>query len=315
MSPVAPGLHGLLVVDKPGRAAGDEPAGRLPTSHDVVQWVRRWSGQRRIGHTGTLDPMASGVLVLCLGQATRLVEYYQGHDKQYLAEVRLGAATDSYDATGQVTRTAPVPTLDRAEIEEALAPLHGEIVQTPPIFSALKQGGESAHYKARRGEAVVLAPRYVTIHLLDLLAWTPPDRLTLRIRCSAGGYVRSLAHDLGAALGTAAHLAALRREAAGPFTLQQAHSTERVAEVAEAGNLAELLLPTGWGLELPAVTLDAESVQRLGHGQQVRLAAAAPAGALAVGYGDSGEFTGILRCLEAGPDNTLWKAEKWFAHE
>ncbi len=318
----APDLHGLLVLDKPGRAAGSDAAAaeRLPTSHDVVQWVRRWSGQRRIGHTGTLDPMASGVLVLCLGRATRLVEYYQGHDKRYLAEVRLGAATDTYDATGQVMETAPVPALDSAAIEAALAPLRGDIMQTPPAYSALKQGGESAHYKARRGEAVALAPRPVTIFRLDLLAWTPPDRIALRVRCSAGGYMRSLAHDLGAALGTAAHLAALRREAAGPFTLEHAHTPERAAEAAAAGELAGLLLPAGWGLDLPAVTLDAESMQRLGHGQQVWLAAPGTpetlrAGSLAQGYSGSGGLAGILRCLQATPDSALWKAEKWFAHE
>ena len=313
--------HGLLVVDKPGLDTPGQDAARLLTSHDVVQRVRRWSGQRRIGHTGTLDPLASGVLILCLGQATRLVEYYQGHAKSYVAEVALGAATDTYDAVGQVVSQAPVPPLDEATIEAALHVWRGDIQQTPPVYSALKQEGEALYAKARRGETVEVAARPVTIHRLELVAWGPPDRLTLRVVCSAGTYVRSLAHDLGHTLGTVAHLARLRREAAGQFTLADNHPLPAVEAAAEAGRLAELLLPLGAGLELPRLLVDEETARRLGFGQQVAIATPVALGddALAAVYtaapnGGGATLAGIVRRLGLTDDGAqLWKAEKWFA--
>ncbi len=317
--------HGLLVVDKPGLdTLGQDPA-RLLTSHDVVQRVRRWSGQRRIGHTGTLDPFASGVLVLCLGQATRLVEYYQGHAKTYVAEVALGAATDTYDAVGQIVEQAPVPPLDAAAITAALDLWRGDIWQTPPAYSALKQDGEALYAKARRGEVVEVAARPVTIHRLELLAWSPPDRFTLRVVCSAGTYVRSLAYDLGHTLGTVGHLAQLRREAAGPFALADSHTLAAIEAAAHSDGLAAQLLPLGAGLALPRLPVDAETARRLGHGQLVTCATplegalggdglaaaiAAPDGARA----QAATLAGIVRCLNpSDATERLWKAEKWFA--
>ncbi len=317
-------LSGLLIVDKPGLPFDWQTAGRdlneydLPTSHDVVQQVRRASRQRRIGHTGTLDPMASGVLVLCLGQATRLVEYYQGHPKQYLAEITLGTATDTYDALGEVTERGPVPPLTAAMIDDALAGFRGEIDQRPPIYSALKQGGESLHRKARRGETVEIEARRITIHDLTLVDWMEPNRLRVQVRGSAGTYVRSLAHDLGQALGVCAHLSGLRREAAGPFTLADAHTLDTITAAGQA--LDEMLLPPGWGLTLPELMLDGTAMQRLGFGQKVWLqdgAIAPVAGSLARAVDEQGTFAGIVRCLEAGTDAApggLWKAEKWFAN-
>ena len=199
-------FHGLLIVDKPGLPfhlpgnPGDivqlqsPHSNRLPTSHDIVQRVRRLSGQRRIGHTGTLDPFASGVLVLCLGQATRLVEYYQGHDKQYLAEVVLGTATDTYDSTGAVTAQSSVPNLPTALIEQALDNFRGSIMQTPPAYSALKQDGESLHAKARRGEEIALVARPITFYAIRLLSFRPPNRLWIEVHSSSGAYIRSLAN-------------------------------------------------------------------------------------------------------------------------
>lgn len=319
MTPRNSPYHGLLIVDKPGLDTADGDP-RLPTSHDIVQMVRRWSGQRRIGHTGTLDPMASGVLVLCLGLATRLVEYYQGQPKRYLADVILGQATDTYDVTGQVTETAPVPPLNEEQIEAALESFRGEILQRPPAFSAIKQGGESVHRRARRGETVELAPRPVTIYRLELLAFEPPDRLRLQVACSAGTYIRSLAHDLGRALGTVAHLTRLRREAVGPFTLASAHPLEAIQTAAEEGRFAQLLLPLGEGLAMPTLPLDAEATRRLGHGQQVLLPASDtlelnPDAPLARAVDPTGVFVGIVRCLGPAHDGRLWrwKAEKWFA--
>ena len=323
MATPEPALHGLLIVDKPGLPAA-------PTSHDVVQMVRRWSRQRRIGHTGTLDPMASGVLVLCLGTATRLAEYYQGHAKEYYAEIELGAATDTYDAMGAVVDRRPVPDLDERRIQEEMQRFRGPILQRPPVYSALKLDGESLHRRARRGEQVEPAPRPVTIHRLDLIAFTPPDRLQIRLHCSAGTYVRSLAHDLGLALGTCAHLALLRREGAGVFALAGAHSLHHVHAAAEAGTLAALMLPLGAGLDLPKVHLPPEVARRLGYGQMVTLPSSSPvdcpawtSDALVQGMDDDGRLLGILRCVggEAGSDpqaaqpedepELLWKAEKW----
>lgn len=325
-------LHGLLVVDKPGLPLAhastpqhEQTTPWLPTSHDIVQKVRRWSRERRIGHTGTLDPLASGVMVLCLGQATRLVEYYQGHPKQYYAEILLGAATDSYDALGAVTMTAPVPPVKRAQLETVLQQFRGSVLQLPPVYSALKQGGESAHRKARRGETVTMTPRPVTFYQLDLLTFDPPDRLALRLVCSAGTYVRSLAHDLGRALGTYGHLVGLRREAAGPFGLSMAHEMAVFEAAAQADQFATLLLPPGFGLALPKVELDETAVQRLGFGQQLTLTAAAEVPAeqtLAQAYDAQGQLRGIIRRVDPPPQHlqvagpqAVWKAEKWFVQD
>ena len=317
-------INGILVVDKPGRTGAVVDPRALPTSHDVVQRVRRATGQRRIGHTGTLDPMADGVLVLCLGQATRLVEYYQGHDKVYHAGITLGTATDTLDALGQVTDEQPVPALDRAAVETALAQFRGPIDQVPPLFSALKRDGESLHRKARRGESVTLEARPVVIHELTLVDWMPPARLEIRLRCSAGTYVRSLARDLGPALGTVAHLDALRREAAGPFTLADAHALAAIEETAARGEIAAMLLPTGARLGLPVLRLDPATATRIGHGQQVALDAVPnssmsddPAwseGGLAAAHDDGGDFLGVMRCLHRQDEGRwVWKAEKWLA--
>ncbi len=311
-------FNGLLIVDKPGRF-DDERNGRgdFLTSHDVVQRARRWSGQRRIGHTGTLDPMASGVLVLCLGQATRLVEYYQGHDKTYRAEVVLGRATDSYDAMGETVAESAVPPLDAAQIERSLDQFRGPIQQIPPIFSAIKREGESVHRKARRGETVELAPRPVAIHELTLLEFLPQPqpRVHLRIVCSAGTYIRSLAHDLGQALGTHAFLDALRREQAGAFNLNAAHRMASIERAAADERLGELLLPPGCGLELPTLRLEDEAALHLSQGKRVALTQPPSEGVLdpdnplAQAVGDNDKFLGVARYL--GDDT--WKAEKWFS--
>ena len=174
-------MNGLLVVDKPG--ANDAPADRLWTSHDVVQRVRRLSGERRIGHTGTLDPMASGVLVLCLGPSTRLVEYLQGHPKRYLAEIHFGAATDTYDATGAIVEQKPVPDLQSEDVARVLEDFRGEQMQQPPAFSAIKQDGERLYRKARRGDKVEARPRPITVHELILVDWSAPDRLAWPWSC------------------------------------------------------------------------------------------------------------------------------------
>jgi len=331
-------LHGILLVDKPGRPSSqtyaDEPvSAELPTSHDIVQRVRRWSRQRRIGHTGTLDPMASGLLVLCLGVATRLVEYYQGHDKTYEARVSLGRATDTYDAVGRTVTQAPVPSLTDADVEAALVDFRGQISQTPPVYSALKQGGESLHRKARRGEVVKVAPREVTFHEIKLLSFVSPATISLRIRCSAGAYVRSLAHALGQALGTAGHLSYLRRQEAGPFSVADASDLLAIEGAAAAVRLTELLLAPDAGLGMPRLTVSEEEQLRLGYGQKIfqsRAIAAHDAPTpnacgseggrrcgLAAAYDHRGRFLGIARAraVEGNGDGTVWKAEKWLAQQ
>ncbi len=331
-------LHGILLVDKPGRpisqAQAAEPvSAALPTSHDIVQFVRRWSRQKRIGHTGTLDPMASGLLVLCLGVATRLVEYYQGHDKTYEARVTLGRATDTYDALGRTVAQPPVPPLTDADVEAALVAFRGRVAQKPPVYSALKQGGESLHRKARRGEAVKVAPREVTFHEIELLSFRPPANISLRIRCSAGAYVRSLAYEMGQALGTAGHLSYLRRLEAGPFSAADSSGLSAIERAAGDGGLAELLLTPDAGLGLPRLTLSEEELTRLGYGQKVYLSSTvlvrdaplpSPCSSdgrrpdeLAAAYDRRGSFLGIARSQAAGGngDGTVWKAEKWLAQQ
>jgi tRNA pseudouridine55 synthase len=201
---------GILIIDK--------PAGL--TSHDVVNRVRRAMKIRQVGHTGTLDPMATGVLVVCLGQATRVSEYLLGHDKTYRAAIRLGVETNTYDADGEVVATHDVQ-VDHAEVEGALLQFVGEIQQVPPMYSAIKREGQKLYELARQGIAIEREARSVIVHSIELCSYQAPD-VAIEVCCSAGTYIRSIAHDLGAALGVGAHLIELRRTASGPFTIDQA---------------------------------------------------------------------------------------------
>jgi tRNA pseudouridine55 synthase len=201
---------GVLNIDKPGGM----------TSHDVVNRMRRLTGIRRIGHTGTLDPLATGVLLLCIGRATRLSEYLIGQNKRYEATIRLGQETNTYDAEGEIVAEMPV-TVDEEAIQAALSHYRGPISQVPPMFSAVKKDGQPLYKLARQGVEIDRPSREVTIYQLALLEWTPPD-LHLDITCSSGTYIRSLAHDLGQLLGCGGHIIALRRPAVGHFLIEQA---------------------------------------------------------------------------------------------
>jgi tRNA pseudouridine55 synthase len=249
----------------------DKPSGW--TSHDVVARLRRVTGVRRIGHAGALDPLATGVLVVCIGAATRLSDYFMSGDKHYRATVHLGIETDSWDAEGEVVARGDASAVTRERFGEALAGFVGEIEQTPPMYSALKRDGQPLYRLARRGEQVTLEPRPVTIHQAELTSWEHPVA-TIDIVCSKGTYVRSLAHDLGAVLGCGAHLAALRRLRSGRFAIGDAVALDaldannwRAALVApwealadrsrlivSAEQCGELLL--GRAVELPAVCED-----------------------------------------------------------
>ncbi len=225
--PTGPVRDAVLVVDK--------PAG--PTSHDVVAAVRRVVGHSRVGHTGTLDPAATGVLVLGLGRATKLVRFLQAGTKTYAARIRLGVATDTQDAAGVVVATADASHLDERTVCEALTRFQGEFSQIPPMVSAVKVDGERLHVKARRGEEVERAARRVRVDSLVLDAFTPGEiaEVSVLLTCSAGTYVRTIAHDVGAALGVGGSLASLRRIANGPFVVDEAHTLDEVVAVGQEG--------------------------------------------------------------------------------
>jgi len=252
-------FHGALLVDKPERV----------TSHDVVASVRRLARQRRCGHTGTLDPFATGLLVICLGKATRLARFASGASKSYLATVRFGFSTDTYDRTGEVTgaRTDSCP--GRVELESALGGFRGVQEQLPPLFSAKRIDGKRSHRLARAGVEVRPAPARVEVLELALVDFEPPRaRLTLSV--SSGTYVRSLAHDLGERLGCGAHLEELRRTRIGPFTVEEASTLETLSGLAFQRRLNESLLsPTELLRELPRVDVSADAVKLLVHGRDV----------------------------------------------
>jgi tRNA pseudouridine55 synthase len=234
--------------DEPDRAAVllvDKPVG--PTSHDVVQAVRRVSGQSRVGHTGTLDPAATGTLVLGLGRATKLVRFLQAGTKTYAARMVLGVETDSQDADGQVVARRAAGHVDERAFCEAMMAFQGDIVQVPPMVSAVKVDGERLHAKARRGEEVERASRAATVQALVLDAYERPvgsdhPEASFLVTCSAGTYVRTLAHDLGAALGVGGSLVALRRVANGPFTVDESHPLERIRAAGDDGSFDALLV-------------------------------------------------------------------------
>lgn len=248
-------LNGLILVDK----------GRGPTSHDVVNLVRRQLHIRRVGHLGTLDPSASGLLVVCLGQATRLVEFMGHFDKEYEAVVRLGMVTDTQDTTGKVLReTTPVAPTD-AQLDEVRKRFTGEIEQTPPMYSAVKIGGKRLYEIAREGRTVDRTPRRVTIHALELIDVTMP-RIRMRIRCSKGTYVRALCADIGDFLGCGGALEALRRLKVGPFRVEDASPIDHVTP----DRVASLLRPMDAGLSnLPVVLVRARSVGRVFTGAPI----------------------------------------------
>jgi tRNA pseudouridine55 synthase len=257
-------LDGVLVVAK--------PVG--PTSHDVVGLVRRLAATKRVGHGGTLDPFASGVLPVFVGKATRLVEYHLGDRKRYRATVCFGASSTTDDLEGALSPADGAPP-SRSAVDDALAAFRGPIEQRPPAYSAIKVAGRRAYAMARAGEAVELAPRSVTIHALDLVDW---DERTVAepvaivdVECSAGTYVRSLARDLGAAVGNAAYLGALTRTASGPFELAAAIDLDAVRAAAADGPaaVAALLLPIDAGLDLPSVSVPDAALVAIGRGQPI----------------------------------------------
>ena len=262
---LGPGLDGILVVAKP-------PG---PTSHDVVALVRRLAATKRVGHGGTLDPFAAGVLPIFLGKATRVVEYHMGDRKAYRATVCFGASSTTDDLEGELSPVGVAP--ERQAVEAALVAWTGTVRQRPPAYSAIKLEGRRAYAIARAGGTVEIAEREVTVHRLEMVSWddSDPSRpiAVLDVECSAGTYIRALARDLGTMLGGGAYLGALTRTASGPFVLGSASGLDDVRAAAAGGpeGLRSLLLPVDAGLEtFPSVVLGADEVAAIARGQFVR---------------------------------------------
>ncbi|MEP6899101.1 MAG: tRNA pseudouridine(55) synthase TruB [Rhodanobacter sp.] len=283
-------LHGIVLLDKPIGLS----------SNQALQSVRRLLRAAKGGHAGALDPLATGLLPLCFGEATKLAGSLLGSRKAYVAECRLGITTDSGDREGEILQQRPVPLLDDARIETALAKLRGRILQVPPMYSALKRDGERLYVKARRGESVEVPPREVDVHRLDLLS-RDDATLTLQVECGSGTYVRSLAVDLGEDLGCGAHLAGLRRLWVEPFLEPQMVTLEALQQAAEQGDEALLawLLPISAGLhDLPAIQLDEAQSMAISRGQQIPLPGAPNSGRFVAYAGDGA----LLALIELDPD-------------
>jgi tRNA pseudouridine55 synthase len=294
-------ISGVLVVDK--------PVGM--TSHDVVQAIRNGTGLRRAGHTGTLDPRASGVLVILVGPAVRLSEYVSASDKRYQAIIRLGSTTDTFDADGKFTRNDVPVNVTEAEFDAVLQTFIGEIEQTPPPYSAVKVQGRKAYEMARQGEEVELAPRKIQVHHLEVLEWAPPE-VVVDVHCSSGTYVRSLANDLGEKLGTGAYLVGLRRTKSGRFSLRDATPLRKLQEAFHAGNWYQFLIPAAEALaDWPAVELSPDEVEGVRHGHRVKAEADSKPG-MVRGVSTQGELVALMDLVTAEDGSLEWQPKKVF---
>lgn len=284
-------LDGILLLDK--------PAGM--SSNAALQVARRLFGAQKGGHTGSLDPLATGLLPLCFGEATKLAGLLLGSDKAYEAGIVLGTTTDTDDADGQVLVQRPVPAIDPATLAAALAGLTGVLQQRAPVYSALKQGGEPLYARARRGEAIQAPVREVVVKAIEVLE-AGPDRLRLRVTCGSGTYIRSLARDLGEVLGCGAHIASLRRLWVDPFRQPSMHTLEQLQARADAGGQAALeacLLPLEAGLAgFPRVDLGPAEALRFGQGQRLR--GDWPQAEPAAVFGPQGRALGLARVEPGG---------------
>ena len=298
---VRPLVDGILVLNKPQGV----------TSMDMVRMAKRVTRVKRVGHAGTLDPIATGLLPICFGQATRLMEYLVDGRKVYRASFTLGTATDTYDALGEVTKSGDASGVTREDVAALLPGFTGAVTQQPPMFSALKHEGKRLYELAREGIEVERPARDVVVHSIEILGWEPPT-VELEVTCGRGFYMRTLANDLGIALGCYAHLSALVRTSAGPFVLADAHEPR---ELEEAGDeWRELLVPPDAALaRLEAIVVEPAAERHLRNGQAVSVPAA---GVYAKhlderrAYSTAGLFLGIVRFSR--PDS-MWQPEKVFA--
>ena len=289
-----------------------KPAG--PTSMEIVRRVKRLTGLRkRVGHAGTLDPLAEGVLPICLGQATRLMEYVVDSLKHYRMRVYLGVTTTTYDAEGEVVCKQDVDVVDEEQVEGALRAFRGTICQTPPMYSALKQEGQRLYKLARAGVEVERAPRKVQVMHLELAEFNPPE-LLLDVECGRGLYLRSLAHDLGHALGCGAHLSGLTRLRSGPFLMEEAISLGQLEAACQQGRWREMVVPTDFGLRhLKGVQVSKGVEKLLRDGRSVTLDPSHMSAAYLESrraYNPQGHFIGIIRFHRS---QGLWQPHKVFA--
>ena len=295
------GVNGILNVNK--------PCG--PTSFSMVAAVRRLSGEKRVGHAGTLDPGASGVLPVCLGQAVRLTEYIHHFPKEYVAGIMLGATTDTLDAQGSLTSRGDASAITEEQVRQELQCFVGEISQAPPAYSAKKVGGKKSYRLARKGTSVPLEPRQVTINTIDMISFSNPY-LKVRVHCSTGTYIRALARDLGTALGCGAYLQDLVRTAYGPYRIEDALSPDELSRQAGEGGLLSLLYPVDHPLQSwqRHVLDDRDSTLVLG-GTAIHIPAdTLDKGQLLCCYDRSGRFLAILK---HSAENCLWWPEKVFS--
>lgn len=253
-----PGPAGFLVVDKPGGV----------TSHDMVEAARGWLGIRRVGHLGTLDPQATGVLPLAIRGATKLVPFLQTAEKSYVGTVTLGLTTDTLDGEGKVTSRHEGPLPEESDVQGALEQFKGHIEQIPPMYSAVKQGGVPLHRLARQGEQVEREPKSVFIRRIEILSFALPE-FEIDVQCGAGTYVRTLAHDLGQSLGCGAYLSALRRMGSAPFGIAEAHPPEVFEEAAKAGKIEDLMVQPERALGLATLRLAPPAVKRIENGGDI----------------------------------------------
>ena len=295
---LASNVSGVLVIDKPTGM----------TSHDVVQIVRNGTHIRRAGHTGTLDPRASGVLVVLVGPAVRLSEFISASEKRYQAVLRLGLTTDTYDMDGNVLMSSPV-NISYEELEETLKTFIGEFDQIPPAYSAIKINGEKAYERARRGEEVEMEPRKVRVDSIELLDWESPEAI-IDIQCSSGTYVRSLIHDLGEKLGCGATLVGLRRTKNGRFSLRDAVSLRRLQEAFVNGDWYRFLIPAAEALgDWYTVELTLDQVDQVRHGHRVPAVEDVPIDTIARAVSEEGELVALV---EYDAEAHEWQPRKVF---
>ncbi len=294
--------HGIVVVDKPAGV----------TSAAVVARIKRALRGAKVGHLGTLDPFATGVLPICIGEGTKLAPFVDDAVKRYVGEIVLGAETDTLDGTGTVVAEAPVPTLTPASVGAALVGLRGDILQTPPMYSALKRGGVPLYKLARKGEEVARERRPIRVSRFDV-AVLDGGRLAFAVSCSKGTYVRVLAQDLGRALGTAAHLVTLRRTASGPLSLQHAMSLEALEARVAAGGRPDVLAPSEALEHLRAVVVDPATVVAIRRGQQRALSRLGPPRTASEQVRVQNDDGTLVAIAESGPDSA-WHLARVLVH-
>ncbi|MEN6357778.1 MAG: tRNA pseudouridine(55) synthase TruB [Armatimonadota bacterium] len=275
--------------------------GSGPTSHDVVYDIRRIFGQKRVGHAGTLDPMATGVLVVCLGRATRIVEYLMGTPKEYIARMVLGQSTDSEDSTGGITSETDASFVTREVLETAVKSFVGEIIQVPPMVSAVKHEGQRLYKLARQGKSVEREGRKITIYSLDLLDFAPGNQAQaqIRVECSSGTYIRTLCSDIGDRLGCGAHMSALERTRVGSFTIEKSLTIDQLYTAKDEGHLGSFVSDINTALEgMPSIVVSEQGADDIQHGRMVAVGSEYKTGITVRALSDDGNLIAVCEVAD-----------------